>query len=488
MFFVLLVVFNLFFGSCIHDYKEVCYGRNVTLPFDFMPPLYNGSLYFSPNKGGPSKVLMENGMSKDPRLSLTCHSFDLRDLTEEDDGDFSITYDGENLIRIGTLKILDCADVTVKHYGSTYKHHVPTQADFLEYTPFHNLKQSKILWNRTNPELDGDTRGYVFNQVWHITVLTQKDNGYYNFRERSNGIVARLHLTVKEMTVTKYATESDFLFVEYPGTWGPWTVTFTPEGRRDSVPIISDRRIIQDDWFNGRIHVATDGIEITPVAGKDSGIMSFRDQDGNLIMNVEVEVEGSGEQRDRTFISVEGKQAFSHANTLPSNSAATGSEINIFYIVIAGLLIPAMIFCCCCCYCQDKCSKRGSPPQETAASPAVYHHGANEPAGPAYSAAPSCSTFSYQPVVSSVPKAPTATSFDPPAYQPVNIQINPAQPQVAPPEGQGSVPAPPLRSDVVSSESEPTFELKGVMFPSASPLTSDSTSCNVYTSDKLNFQ
>lgn len=38
------------------------------------------------------------------------------------------------------------------------------------------------------------------------------------------------------------------------------------------------------------------------------------------------------------------------------------------------------------------------------------------------------------------------------------------------------------------TNNEPRFELKGMTFPSSLPLSSDSTYCDVYTSDKLNFK
>lgn len=59
--------------------------------------------------------------------------------------------------------------------------------------------------------------------------------------------------------------------------------------------------------------------------------------------------------------------------------------------------------------------------------------------------------------------------------------------QVAPLGGQGATPAPSFRSDCLSSDPEPKFELKGLTFPFAPPLSSDSTFSDVYTSDKLNF-
>lgn len=41
---------------------------------------------------------------------------------------------------------------------------------------------------------------------------------------------------------------------------------------------------------------------------------------------------------------------------------------------------------------------------------------------------------------------------------------------------------------VLVTDTEPRFELKGMTFPSAPPLSSDSSHCDVYTSDKLNFR
>lgn len=51
------------------------------------------------------------------------------------------------------------------------------------------------------------------------------------------------------------------------------------------------------------------------------------------------------------------------------------------------------------------------------------------------------------------------------------------------------VPREPLSSgySCLSSDSQPTFELKGLTGPSAPPLSSYSTTSDVYTSDKLNF-
>lgn len=60
--------------------------------------------------------------------------------------------------------------------------------------------------------------------------------------------------------------------------------------------------------------------------------------------------------------------------------------------------------------------------------------------------------------------------------------------QVTPPEQQIASPAPEFNSTFLSSGPDPKFELKGTIFPSAPPLSSDSAVCDVYNSDKLNFR
>lgn len=40
---------------------ELCYGRRFKLPFDYMPPVFRGQIYFTPSNGGSRKLVMDNG-------------------------------------------------------------------------------------------------------------------------------------------------------------------------------------------------------------------------------------------------------------------------------------------------------------------------------------------------------------------------------------------------------------------------------------------
>lgn len=47
-------------STCL-ELVENCYGKTYKLPFPYRPPVFTGKLYFTPNKGGSLKLLMENG-------------------------------------------------------------------------------------------------------------------------------------------------------------------------------------------------------------------------------------------------------------------------------------------------------------------------------------------------------------------------------------------------------------------------------------------
>ncbi|XP_054890666.1 uncharacterized protein LOC129362886 [Poeciliopsis prolifica] len=105
----------------------------------------------------------------------------------------------------------------------------------------------------------------------------------------------------------------------------------------------------------------------------------------------------------------------------------------------------------------------------------------------------------YPPQPASVYPPQPASVYPPqPAsvYPPQPASVNPPQPEPSlysplsefgPPASQGPAGAPTFSSDVISPDAEPRFQLKGLAFPSAPPLSSDAPTCNVYTSDKLNF-
>ncbi|XP_069577453.1 uncharacterized protein [Brachyistius frenatus] len=450
MFLVLVSVSTLFFGSSAG--VEVCYGRDARIATVYTPPFYKGPLYFTPTGSGSRKIVAEDGKTKDPRLDISYGSLNLKDVTEKDNGSFFIIFDGEHPHEITNLRVLDCAQKIGRSYGTSFDYSIAKQAEFLEFMPLYSQDQIKILWNRTDPQTNIGSRVRVKKNFLKISELTQRDNGYYNFREKDNTMESRLHLVVEENTIDYYKKVDEHLYINFPSSKGTWTVTFMPlEERIPKTVLKAGQLVLKDNWFFERIKVGSSGLEIGPLESSDSGTFEVTDQDGNRGLTV--------------------------------NLAMRHDYISYYLPVIAGISIFGLL---CYCFYKKKCCKRDKLAPQTAAPPSVYYHDVNQPIGPSYTATQPPSSFSYQPMNPPVFKEPTTTSLDPPVYHPVNVQVNPSRPEVAHQGGQGSAPAPSVGADFLSSGADPQFQLKGFAFAS-DPLSSDSTFCHVYNSDKLNF-
>lgn len=78
-----------------------------------------------------------------------------------------------------------------------YSLNVPRQAEYLEFTPLHSVDQTKVLWNRTNPQTYKGGRVKVKWNIAEITTLTKADSGHYNLRKKDNTLLSRKLLTVE---------------------------------------------------------------------------------------------------------------------------------------------------------------------------------------------------------------------------------------------------------------------------------------------------
>uniref|UniRef100_A0AAV2MIS7 Uncharacterized protein n=1 Tax=Knipowitschia caucasica TaxID=637954 RepID=A0AAV2MIS7_KNICA len=134
------------------------------------------------------------------------------------------------------------------------------------------------------------------------------------------------------------------------------------------------------------------------------------------------------------------------------------------YVVFAVAIILGIIICCCCvkkCCCKKD---QRNIPDSTTAEPAVFYHESNQPAPPAIP------LLSREPVrYMADPTTNVVASMDPPQFT------------------QATIPAEPGPISGTNSDFEPKFVVKGSIFPSAPPLSADSSIQDVYTSDKLNF-
>ncbi|XP_049441368.1 uncharacterized protein LOC125894172 isoform X1 [Epinephelus fuscoguttatus] len=455
----------LYGSSAGLKHKTVCYGKNYEIPFSYAPPLFHGPLYFTPN-GGSRRLMMDNGEAKDPRFKVSYISAVFKDLTERDDGFFSVSDDNGMFHDVIKLEILDCAEKETRYYGDRFSYHIPREAAFLEFTPLDSEDQPKVLWNHTNRHTNRGGRGQVKGNVWEIMNVNQGDMGHYNFRRKDNTLLLRIQLTVQE-GFRQYDTKVDKrLLIQNPLGDVPMTVTFTPEGEMKHYTLMKAGLLVEDEmdsmpWtFTRRILVVQDGIEIDPVESTDSGTYEFRDPQGHLALTAQVVVK-------RVVI-----------------SPAVGYGTSIFGILFAGIICRCCVKSCS----KESSSKRNKSAPRTAGAharapapaPAVYSHDSDRSGGPIYSAAPG-SGYSHQPLNSG---GRTSILTEPMVHNPLQIHVSSPQPEVDPLGVQTDDPAPTLGFDCLSSDPEPKFELK---LPSAPPLSSDATFSDVYTSDKLNF-
>ncbi|XP_070693352.1 uncharacterized protein [Pempheris klunzingeri] len=380
----------LFGSSAGVTLKDACYGRGLFLPHDYAPPIFNGQIYLTPNNQGSKRLLMDNGEVKDPRIIVSHGTIYFKDLTEQDEGMFSISFNEDRPHDIIKLKIMACVDRTFKtDYGAKYFFHAPDRTEFLEFTPSQSVDQPKVLWNRTDPQIHKESKGQMRGNVWEISSVTQADSGYYNFRDKDNALLFRIQFTVTVNQKRYVAKVNEKLVIQNPWVVAPWTVTFLPEGETEGTTVMKDGKVVTEDdgmsgpkHFKGRIGVVHNGIAIDPVENTDFGSFEFRDPQGNLAQAVKVEVI---REHLPTFVYV----------------------ISIIIIVVAVVLCSCYVKKYCC---KKSSSKKDQPAPQTAAASAVYYHDQNQPAGPTYSATPG-PACSYQPMKPQVP--PVAVSAEP---------------------------------------------------------------------------
>lgn len=102
-----------------------------------------------------------------------------------------------------------------------------------------------------------------------------------------NGIFSLSHT---EEQKSYQATENKFLSIPNPRGRPPWTVIYTREADMKDVIVVYENSLASRFYFDGRLHVTSDGITIYSVESRDAGIFKFKDSDGNLAKTVRVTV------------------------------------------------------------------------------------------------------------------------------------------------------------------------------------------------------
>ncbi|TKS72398.1 hypothetical protein D9C73_006472 [Collichthys lucidus] len=368
-----IVTFFLFGSSTCLELVENCYGKTYRLPFQYTPPLFRAKLYFTPNKGGSLKLLTENGEARDPRVKVSIGKVTFTDVKEKYGGIFSIAYRDETPFDVITLKVLPCSELVEKYYGNDWFYKSPEQPELLDFTPDNDTDQLMVLWNRTNPPSDKGVRGRMRVDTWMMFCLTQSDNGHYYFRKQDGTVLQTVQLLVKGHEKQHSASVGDDLFIGYLVCGGSLTLNFTSDNQIDRITLMKAGKWSKEWDLRGRFNKASvlpNGIHFHSFSNSDFGTYKFIDSRGNVGMTAWV---------DHGF--------------LPTY---------VYVCFIVGIIL-VLIVCCCCvkkCCCKKSSTKRDGSAPQTAAAPAVYYHGANQPVG--FYAAPT-TDYSDQPVVSPAP-------------------------------------------------------------------------------------
>ncbi|XP_071313941.1 uncharacterized protein [Trachinotus anak] len=336
-------------------------------------------------------------------------------------------------------------------YGNTHRMRLHKRAHSITFIP-KSSSNEMILWKRDDPPASEDSRRKIMGAHFVINKLTQRDSGRYIVSDIDKKMLFTTTIAVIANTLSfTLSPGQQFNFTFHSLEPNSCNIYFFPENDHDlgttKIELVRHGRLqLHFDEFDCAEFelLKPCGILIKDVQMSCSGHFEVKDQDDNKALVVSLHMESV------------------HKDP--------------YHLVVAVGGVFAALFCYCCaksCCCGKSSSKEeSSETTAVAAEPAVrYHEHDHRPVSPrrAHLSQPSGTHYPARPSTSPlIHHAPTANV--PPAYS-----------EVSAPAEQADAPTVPLCSDP-----EPRFELKGMTFASASPLSSNSVYCDVYTSDKIN--
>ncbi|KAK2849183.1 hypothetical protein Q5P01_009017 [Channa striata] len=337
-----------------------------------------------------------------------------------------------------------------EYYGSTFRISLNINIYSIEFKATHDSKVT-VLWNRENSTASSNRRQRVTASHFVIRNVTQRDSGLYIMRDKDQKeqFMKTLKVTEKNSSYKLNAGEK-FSFTSdlEPKSCNIYFFSTNDDELRGPQIRIVHQGKMQYSWTEfvckGFDVIEPCGLSFEAIPMSCNGLFQFRDQNDDKALVAELEIE------------------------------QTRNDAPYFYIGV-GSLIAALLLCCCCvrrCCCRKKSSEKAD--SATAAGPAVNFHeyGSEHPGpGPDQSSQPSATLY---------PSLPSYTPTNPLVHNPPRVNMPNTYSEMAAPAEIEYAPTVPLGSDT-----EERFELKGI--PSAMPLSSASTHCDVYTSDKLNF-
>lgn len=410
----------------------ICYGGSFDVPIYYTPPLFPTSIYYKP-KGKDRILVVNEGKSVDKRFVVRSGSIKMRDLTEQDD-EAMLFFGQSDSVK---LYIKDCRQSEKYYYGNKYSWALPYNTEYMEFSQMTSSRRfltPVVIWNRTDTSSDSaDARRRVKYFLLEIDGVKQQDSGYYKCLGSSGQLIKWRKLEVEEFKAT---------FEHFVGQ----TMQFHFPMRFSTLPriLFTSQESGYEDTFeientDPRLFLSETDFSFQDLKYEDAGVYKFVDKDGDLALQLELQMEYP--------------------------------ELSGWVYLVALVIIAFFIVCCCCCVkkcCFKKSTNKRSSHENNA--PPVFHHSTTQPT---------------QPVVPRLSREPRVIHPNPPTYNSAIADMD------LPPSTQVTVTdrldgtSTPLISN--SSDSEPKFEFKGTVFPSAPPLSSGTDIQDVYTSDKLNF-
>ncbi|CAB1432771.1 unnamed protein product [Pleuronectes platessa] len=327
---------------------------------------------------------------------------------------------------------VDAEESYEKRYGETVTFRMRTHTLSLKFIPYHTF-ESVIFWKPDDPSVPVDSRRSVFGGYLEIKNLTQKDNGIYEMIGKNERVLKTWSLQVIAQYKDLDLKAGEELSFTYP--LDNCNIHFFPkkweyyERRTYDIQLVRNGTTLDTNFFcNDFEFVKPCGLKME-IQEPCYGYFEVRNQFGGVALNVTVDL------MDEPF--------------------------DLGYIgICVGASLASLICCCCVKRCCCKSSKKKDTDSAAAEVAVAYNEYDHEPValGPAQ------------------PTPRPATYYTAPPSQ------APTGPLVSAPAEPADAPGPSLLSD-----SALQFELKGMNFPCAPPLSADPTYISVYTSNKLDF-
>ncbi|KAM4585789.1 uncharacterized protein V3H82_004780 [Fundulus diaphanus] len=283
--------------------QTVCVGKEFHLPVDSTSRI----VMFTPDSGGPRRVLLEKTTVKDPRFEWTRDkTLVLKEATLSDQGLYAnklsagFTYETVHLI------VSECIKPYRRNYGETFEHSIPENGSVLEFSPrgAPPVAMPVVLWNRANPETNAAGRGRLLRggKVWVAERVTQADQGNYTVKDEDGNVLSRSTLTVRgySFNITRFTKESLNLPLFLPvhhahliftpsripdeSSFGP----FDHKPPRGPVQLLREGQVMDHDLgYRGVISLIRNGsvheIVITRLTSRHEGLYEIRDGNGNIV-------------------------------------------------------------------------------------------------------------------------------------------------------------------------------------------------------------